>query len=600
VTLNDVADSLTAGAVYKLRYRAVNSVSEGPYSDELTTSLIAPPAAPSAPVRVDNLSNKTTIFVKWDPVSDGAGSPAGDIIGYRLYMAVGPSASYSLIYDGLDFRTIHSRKVTDLVTGKLYRFKVSAINFNGEGDLSPEMQTRACTAPSQMEAPLRTQSTATTINLEWKEPEDDGGCPITSYAVFRDDGAAGEVTTEVNADSDTNIRDKPSLFQMQVTNFPTDPTGLTFSYRVQAFNEIQSSFSNTVSYILAATPSAPSSGPADDVLVTSSSQIKVDFDPLTTLVETGGSFVLSYNLQMDDGTGVFFDVFGEIYDSLQTTYLAYGHFVEKGETYQFRYRANNIYGWGPWSPTTSILAADVPEAPPQPTFVSASDNSITLDLYASEDEGGSFVTDYELWMDEGDFNTDFSLVDSYDTASFALQHTLTFADDGVVTGKIYSFKFRALNVKGYSEYSEFVSIAAIDPPHKANSVTVDYSLSTRTSLFVSWDVNTDAAGPGGLVTGYSLLVDDGTYGIFNETLNTVGTSPLVSSHYLTGLNTSRIYRFKVIAFNFNPTPGEESDISSFDVCEPPSHFAKPTKFATSLSSISVNWNEPQDNGGCSI
>jgi len=65
-----------------------------------------------------------------------------------------------------------------------------------------------------------------------------------------------------------------------------------------------------VSYILAATPSEPSAGPADDVLVTSSSQIKVDFDPLTTLVETGGSFVLSYNLQMGDGTGVFFDVFG--------------------------------------------------------------------------------------------------------------------------------------------------------------------------------------------------------------------------------------------------------------------------------------------------
>jgi len=35
-------------------------------------------------------------------------------------------------------------------------------------------------------------------------------------------------------------------------------------------------------------------------------------------------------------------------------------------------------------------------------------------------------------------------------------------------------------------------------------------------------------------------------------------------------------------------------------CDKPSKFAKPTKLSTTRSSITVNWNEPLDNGGCSI
>jgi len=32
----------------------------------------------------------------------------------------------------------------------------------------------------------------------------------------------------------------------------------------------------------------------------------------------------------------------------------------------------------------------------------------------------------------------------------------------------------------------------------------------------------------------------------------------------------------------------------------PSSFARPSKLSTSTSSISINWNEPANNGGCKI
>lgn len=63
-----------------------------------------------------------------------------------------------------------------------------------------------------------------------------------------------------------------------------------------------------MSYIFAAVPFAPSSAPADDALVTSQTQIKVDYQVIDQLSETGGSYILAYNLQMDDSAGNFTDV----------------------------------------------------------------------------------------------------------------------------------------------------------------------------------------------------------------------------------------------------------------------------------------------------
>jgi hypothetical protein len=45
-----------------------------------------------------------------------------------------------------------------------------------------------------------------------------------------------------------------------------------------------------------------------------------------------------------------------------------------------------------------------------------------------------------------------------------MQHTMTYAIDGITTGKIYSLRTRSMNVMGYSDYSEIIYIAASSPP----------------------------------------------------------------------------------------------------------------------------------------
>lgn len=57
---------------------------------------------------------------------------------------------------------------------------------------------------------------------------DDGGCPITGYAVWKDDGTGSQVFTEVNTASDPAIRNIPTLGQATITNFPADSEGLIF------------------------------------------------------------------------------------------------------------------------------------------------------------------------------------------------------------------------------------------------------------------------------------------------------------------------------------------------------------------------------------
>lgn len=62
-------------------------------------------------------------------------------------MAKDVGGTYSLLFDGKELRTITSHIVEDLRTGNLYKFKISAYNFNGEGPLSDELITYACVSP---------------------------------------------------------------------------------------------------------------------------------------------------------------------------------------------------------------------------------------------------------------------------------------------------------------------------------------------------------------------------------------------------------------------------------------------------------------------
>ena len=115
-------------------------------------------------------------------------------------------------------------------TGKTYKFKLVATNFNGQSAESSTYSFNVCNVPVMSTVPYRLASTTTSITVGWGDPIDDGGCPITGFAVFRDDGAGSAISTEVNLANDPLVRDIPTLDRLVVTNFPAATEGNTFRF----------------------------------------------------------------------------------------------------------------------------------------------------------------------------------------------------------------------------------------------------------------------------------------------------------------------------------------------------------------------------------
>ena len=106
----------------------------------------------------------------------------------------GNGVLFKIVYSG----SLTYTNVTGLTPGVKYNFYVTAVNFNGEGTSSNKAEIISCVAPSGVQAPSLIDSTSTSITLRWTQPQDTGGCSITSYALFRDNGINGPITTIMN------------------------------------------------------------------------------------------------------------------------------------------------------------------------------------------------------------------------------------------------------------------------------------------------------------------------------------------------------------------------------------------------------------------
>ena len=119
----------------------------------------------------------------------------------------------------------------------------------------------------------------------------------------------------------------------------------------------------------------------------------------------GGSPVLGYDLWRDDGmNGNYFRLY--TVDNVLST-VFYDQNVMINYLYRYKYRVRNINGWGDFSFPGYLFAADVPMRPEAPTLASVDSSHISLNLYPPESTGGSDITTFELWRDQGSPNSAF-------------------------------------------------------------------------------------------------------------------------------------------------------------------------------------------------
>jgi len=202
---------LTSGAIYRISIRSRNGEGYSAFSQYLELAASSLPAAPVAASLRKNvsLSAKTSIYLEWDKVPN----QQVDTSGYLLWMASNAEGSedFVLIMNGTEQPERNEFSALGLQSGERYRFKLQALNFNGASVNSSVYTYNACLPPSSLPAPYRLDSTTSSITVGWNEPLDDGGCPITGFALYRDQADEGVPLTEVNSANEAGLASVPTV-----------------------------------------------------------------------------------------------------------------------------------------------------------------------------------------------------------------------------------------------------------------------------------------------------------------------------------------------------------------------------------------------------
>jgi hypothetical protein len=459
-TLTAGSDGLVALTKYRFRIRAINAYGSSPASEEVVLSLAPLPGKFDPVTKVQEQSSKTSMKIRW---TDPSGE-AEPILGYKLRMTDTETLGSSIVYDNPTNVNVQDFIVQGLTPGRAYSFEVLGVNFNGAGLVWSDPATfQACTAPSAVGIPTVAARSSSQLTYQWAEPGDSGSCPITRYELYIDNKATNQLELAHSGE--------PHVRQASIT-IDAAYKGQSFRYYLKAVNVIGATPS-LVGYALFATvPDAPAAAPASDASVTAIDRIKVTYGAVTA---DGGSEVQSYSLEMDDGDGGDFKRLTGAEGTEAEDYLLLSFTqtegIREGVNYRFRYRARNAIGWGDYSPISYVRAAAKPSKPPAPQLGAASSTGIVLKLSPSSEDGGSPITGYKVFRDDGispgqpftattnTFATELTRADG-----LAPTFTATVAADGLVLGKIYRFVTVATNAYGDSQLSNHLVAGVGDPP----------------------------------------------------------------------------------------------------------------------------------------
>lgn len=202
----------------------------------------------------------------------------------------GAWGSYRVIYDGSSQPNVYKFSIGGLTTGTSYWFKLQSLNINGYSVDSLVETISACLKPTGLNAPFKIETTISSIKLGWTEPNDNG-CPITTYAIFRDTGVGDLIDEPVDP---SDVENKPSLRE-HTTSTGLITQGATYWFKIWAYNDAGYVDSDPLSVILASVPVKPTNGPYSDASITDETKLMVLFDPIPPL-NTGGSNIVSYEL----------------------------------------------------------------------------------------------------------------------------------------------------------------------------------------------------------------------------------------------------------------------------------------------------------------
>ncbi|MEQ1758998.1 MAG: fibronectin type III domain-containing protein, partial [Vicinamibacterales bacterium] len=217
-----------------------------------------------------------------------------------------------------------------------------------------------------------------------------------------------------------------------------------YNYRIRAVNAGGfSPYSNTAPVT---TPQAPPAAPGGLVAVATQNAMQASVTVTWTDLSTTEA---SFSLERADSSGIFVEI-GTVGANatgyFDTTVLA-------NTSYTYRVRASNLVGFSDYSNVAAVTTPPTPVPPTAPVL------SATASAYEV----------HVMWTDTSTNETAFLLERAGANGVFSeigvASADVTFYDDGtVIPATAYSYRVRALNIAGYSAYSNVVTIAAPAEP----------------------------------------------------------------------------------------------------------------------------------------
>ncbi|XP_067613922.1 twitchin isoform X10 [Eurosta solidaginis] len=206
---------------------------------ELNVSVLGKPEKPKSPIQINDIT-KYGCKLKWEKPEDDGGTP----IEYYEVEKLDPQSGHWL---PCGKSTEPEAKIIGLQGGKSYKFRVKAINKEGESEpLETEKAIIAKNAFNEPDKPGRPEPTnwdKDFIDFAWDPPKSDGGAPIQNYVI--------------------QMRDKCGRTWIDAASVPGDHTKCTlktveegheYEVRIIAVNKAGSSEPSNVSKSVIAKP----------------------------------------------------------------------------------------------------------------------------------------------------------------------------------------------------------------------------------------------------------------------------------------------------------------------------------------------------------
>uniref|UniRef100_A0A6I8T110 Titin n=1 Tax=Xenopus tropicalis TaxID=8364 RepID=A0A6I8T110_XENTR len=527
----------------------------GTKSIPITVKVLDRPGPPEGPLKVTGVTAEKC-YLAWGPPAHDGGA---NISHYTIEKRETSRLSWTQVASNVQAL---SHKVTKLLTGNEYIFRVVAVNKYGIGEpleSEPVLARNPFKPPSAPSTPEVTAITKDSMVVTWGRPQDDGGAEIEGYILEKRD-KDGIRWTKCNKKRLTDLR-------LRVTGLTE---GHFFEYRVSAENAAGVGEPSEPSIFYRACDAIYPPGPPSNPKVTDASRSSVSL-AWSKPIYDGGAQVSGYVIEMKESTA------DEWTTCTPPTGLQGKQFtvtkLKENTEYCFRICAMNSEGVGePAAIPGTVIAADKLEPP---EIELDADLRKTVTVRAS----GTLLK----WEKAESTLSDRAQIEV--TSSY----TMLVIDN---VNRFDSGKYNLTLENNSGSKTAFINVRVLDSP--SAPVNLKIKEIKKDSVILSWEP--PLIDGGSKITNYIVEKREST----RKAYATVTSNCTKNTFKIDQLQEGGIYYFRVLAANEHGVGLPASTPDAIKVSEAPLPPGRVTLLDVTRNSASISWEKPESDGGSKI